>query len=143
MKYVAIISSAHKRVVDPFIQETYEKFKQFVPKGFEHLAKYDYCLEIPLYYESPEYYELIDYLNQHNEKPQVPMLYTSYTKSELNKAEFFRLAPSDSPLPSRKLPSDTDKDSLRSGSFLPPHRYSEDRALPESVDGRYGNQTFE
>ena len=29
MKYVAIISSAHKRVVDPFIQETYEKFKQF------------------------------------------------------------------------------------------------------------------
>lgn len=94
MKYVAIISSAHKRVVDPFIQETYEKFKQFIPKGFEHLVKYDYCLEIPLYYESPEYYELIDYLNQHNEKPQVPMLYTSYTKSELNKAEFFRLAPS-------------------------------------------------
>ena len=62
MRYVAIISSAHKRVVDPFIQETYEKFKQFIPKGFEQLVKYDYCLEIPLYYESPEYYELIDIL---------------------------------------------------------------------------------
>lgn len=89
-----VVGNIKNRVQCPLSnQDVFEKFQNFIPENFKTHARYEGNLEIPLLYNSPEYFELLRLLESFNIKPIV-FLISYYTKNELTKAEFFRLLPS-------------------------------------------------
>ena len=91
MKYIALIYAHISEPCD--YQKIYANYQTYIPKAFEDYADFNGRLVIPLVYDTPEYRELIDWIKQRKAHLRV-FLDVHYTKSELNKVGFFRLAPS-------------------------------------------------
>ena len=91
MKYIALIYAHISEPCD--YQKIYANYQTYIPKAFEDYADFNGRLVIPLVYDTPEYRELIDWIKQRKAHLRV-FLDVHYTKSELNKVDFFRLVPS-------------------------------------------------